>query len=146
VRGSDHNPATASKETHRVGKLRRGSVAVQENDLKAVGNHDRSAKFGKVARAMSGIVSDRAGEISGVGLPQDVIGQALCTLADGSIVDGIRADRVHSATPAPGSKGDDGPKCVIEFFPICSLNMGQELWSVLGVARLAEPIRDILGR
>lgn len=142
----DHDAATAPKEPHGVGELWSGSVAVQEHNLETVGNHDRCAKFSEMTRAVASVVSDRAGKASGLFLTQDVIGQTLSTFSDGSVVDGIGSNRIHPTTPAPGTKRNNGPKDVVEFFPVRSLDMGDELGAVFGVPSLAEPVGDVFGR
>lgn len=87
----------------------------------------------------------RAGENPSLFLAQDVIGQTLCALSYGSVVDGIGSNRVHPTTPTPGTKRNNGPKGIVEFFPLGSLDMGDELGAVFGVPRLAEPVGDVFG-
>ena len=136
MRCGHHDSATAFEVPHCVGELRRRPVSIEEHDLKSVGYHDRGAQLGEMPGTVPCIVSDRAGESARIRLAQDVVGKPLGALTDGSIVDRIRSDGVHPASSPPGSKGDDCPENIVEFFPILTLDVSDQLTSVLEVSGL----------
>src|SRR5690606_38958486 len=76
----------------------------------------------------------------------DVVGQPLGAFADGAIVDGVGANRIHSPAPPAGAEGDDGPKSVVERLPFLLAEVLRHLERVQGVTRLGEPFANILDR
>ena len=147
VAGRDHDAAIALLVAHGERELRRAAVAVEEVDREAGRGHDLGAQLGEVA-ASGGACRRRWRRTSGLvrfgRLLLDVVGQALGAFADGAVVDGVAADRVHPPAASAGAEGDDGPEDVVQLLPFAGGQVLGHLGGIVGQVRLGQPGADVL--
>ena len=90
------------------------------------------------------VVSDRTAEIRfSAGILDDVIGQTLSALADRTIVDRVRADRIHLASSTARAERDDGPKDVVELFPLFVAYVLDDFVAVFRIAIFGQPLSKV---
>ena len=146
VAGRDHDAARALPVAHGERQLGRAAVALEEIDGKVGSGHDLGRELSELGRIVPCVVGDCTGKLGVFVVFADVVGQALGALADGTLVNCARADRIHPPTSSAGAKGDDGPKHIVERLPLFLFNMLGDLRGVVGVVGLGEPGADIFDR
>ena len=144
MRSGNHDSTRAFFFPNCKRQLRSRAIVVQEVDLKTVGDHDRRAKFCEMTRLVPSVVSDRAGKWRvGCWHLQDIFSQSLCAFANGSIVDCIGPDVVHSATPPACAERNDGPERIIQCLPFLGFDLLENFGQVRGVPVLRQPTDDV---
>ena len=139
VAGGYHDATIALLVTDQKRELGRAAVVVQKVNLKPIGHHDARTKLGELTAAMPSVVGDgdrpRAVRFDFL----DIVGQPLSAFADGAIVDGVRTERVHHASPASGAEGDHCPEHVVQLLPFFVLYVFGNRWRIGRVPAFGKP-------
>ena len=95
---------------------------------------------------MAGVIGDRAGKV----LParrifQHVVREALGAFPNGSIVDRIGPDWIHSASATTRTERNDCPKGVIQSLPLLLGNMIDDLLAVRLITIFGQPDAKVFG-